>query len=181
MVQPRAVWAADHTTPSDAAGAARWSGMTQLGVAFGVPAFHGSPGRRRYMMSTPPCGMISPLGKRRRVANPSLISGLRPCQTPTGHTHRPGSGAGRSAVPPELDVAPVLDALPVWSAGDDASCGWSWSLALSLLRPRCQKYTATAAAPPPRIQGSGLSVDMSQGPKGDLDGLGRLLDPAQRR
>src|SRR5215468_6739679 len=161
--------------------------MTQLGVAFGVPAFHGSPGRRRYMMSTPPCGMISPVGKRRRVANPSLISGLRPCQTPTGHTHRPGSGAGRSAVPPELgaapelDVAPVLDVLPVWSAGGDASCGWSWALALSLLRPRCQKYTATAAAPPPRIQGSGLSVDMSQRPKGDLDRLGRLLDLAQRR
>jgi hypothetical protein len=36
----------------------------------------------------------NPFDKRRRVAKPSLISGLRSCQTPTGQTHLPGSGSG---------------------------------------------------------------------------------------
>jgi hypothetical protein len=62
------------------------------------------------MMSTPPCVMSWPLGERRLDANPSLISGLRPCQTPTGQTHRPGSGSGRNPVDIELGVASVEDA-----------------------------------------------------------------------
>src|ERR1051325_9082390 len=154
--------------------------MTKWSVPFGVPAFHGSPGLRRYMMSTPPCVTTSPLGKRRRDENPSLISGLRPCQTPTGQTHRPGSGSGRLVLPAELGVAPLSGALPVVAGGVAEADAGSRSVALSASRPRCQKYTATAAAPPPRIQGSGLSAAMSQGPNGDLDRLG-LLGPAQRR
>src|ERR1051325_627616 len=154
--------------------------MTKLGVPFGVPAFHGSPGRRRYMMSTPPCVTISPLGKRRRVAQPSLISGLRPCQTPTGHSHLPGSGSDRTVLAPELAVAPCSVALPLDAGGREPS-GASWSVALSVPRPRCQKCTATAAAPPPRIQGSALLSGMSHGPNGELDRLGRFLDPAQHR
>jgi hypothetical protein len=61
-------------------------------------------------------------------ANPSLISGLRPCQAPTGQTHRPGSGSGRDPLVVELGVASVEDAAPVLRSVRvwDAS------------RPRCQ-------------------------------------------
>src|ERR1051325_1637258 len=84
--------------------------MTQLGVPFGVPGRHGSPGCRRYMMSTPPCSTLILLsGSWRRLWKPSLISGLRLFQTPTGQTQRPGSGAGRLLMS-ELDPTPLEDA-----------------------------------------------------------------------
>src|SRR5262245_43074240 len=84
--------------------------MTQPGLPFGVPACHVSLGCRRYMMSTPPCVTSSPLGALRLEANPSLISGLRSCQTPTGQTHRPGSGSGRDPSLADFDVASAEDA-----------------------------------------------------------------------
>src|ERR1041384_3116690 len=126
--QPRGVFAADHTTPSDAASAARWSGMTQFDVPFGVPARHGSPGCRLYMMSTPPCWTValppgSRPGSRRSPSNPSLTSGLRLFQTPTGQTHRPGSGSG-SLLIPGLDPAPREVAGRVWVGGVDAPVPW---------------------------------------------------------
>src|SRR6185295_3394981 len=134
--QPRGVFAADHTTPSDAANAARWSGMTQFGVPFGVPGRHGSLGCRRYMMSTPPCSTLTLLpGSRRIPWKPSLISGLRLFQTPTGQTQRPGSGSG-CLLAPELDPAPLedvgrvcVDDAPLSSRSDEAPD----------FRPRCQK------------------------------------------
>src|SRR4051812_19679190 len=125
--------------------------MIQPGLPFGVPARQASPARRRYMMSTPPCVTSSPAGDRRLELYPSLISGLRSCQTPTGHTHRPGSGSGRDPSLAELEVTSVEDAALLWlSAGTlDAS------------RPRYQWYATRAPAPPPRIQGNarmGLSL-----------------------
>ena len=69
------------------------------------------------MMSTPPCSTLTLLpGSWRIPWNPSLISGLRWFQTPTGQTQRPGSGSGGLLLP-TLDPAPLEDAGPV-CAGD---------------------------------------------------------------
>src|ERR1043165_7497015 len=118
--------------------------MTQPGLPFGVPARHASPGCRRYMMSTPPCVTSCPFGDLRLEVNPSLISGLRPCQTPTGQTHRPGSGSGRDPSLADFDVASVEDATLLRPS----------ARILDALRLRTQWYAASAPAPPPRIQGS---------------------------
>jgi hypothetical protein len=70
------------------------------------------------MMSTPPCSTLMLLpGPRRIPWNPSLISGLRLFQTPTGQTQRPGSGSGGL---PELDPASLEDAGPAFAGGVDA-------------------------------------------------------------
>src|SRR6185295_2803989 len=98
----------------------------------------------RYMMSTPPCATSSPVGDRRLELYPSLISGLRSCQIPTGQTQRPGSGSGRDVPLAGLDAASVEDAARLrLSAG-----------ILDASRPRYQWYATKAPAPPPRIQGS---------------------------
>src|SRR5262245_5714983 len=118
--------------------------MTQPGLPFGVPARHASPGCRRYMMSTPPCVTSWPPGDLRLDVNPSLISGLRSCQTPRGQTHRPGSGSGRDPWLAEVDAALV----------EDAALLRPFARCLDASRSRYQWYAASAPAPPPRIQGS---------------------------
>src|SRR5262245_56821931 len=87
--KPPCAQPADQTTPSDAATAARLSGITYPLPfdPFGEPGGYESLGIRLNMMSPPRWG---PPG--RGEPQPDEMTGVRPCHFGTGHTQRPVSG-----------------------------------------------------------------------------------------
>jgi len=55
--------------------------------------------------------MTSPVGVRRFDVYPSEICGLRPCHTPTGQIHRPGSGSELASIVFELGELALVGAV----------------------------------------------------------------------